>query len=70
MTCRVFGPPIRMDAGMGDGEALGHCELCFVGASEGEVSACEMPVPHELEAELLDEIDAKGETVVAFALLR
>jgi hypothetical protein len=29
-----------------------------------------MPVPHQLEAELLDEIGAKGETVVAFALLR
>ena len=34
MTCRVFGPPIRMDAEIGDGEALGHCELCFAGASE------------------------------------
>jgi Fe-S-cluster containining protein len=69
MTCRVFGPPIRMDAGISDGEALGHCELCFVGASEQEVAACEMPVPHQLEAELLDEIGAKGETLVAFALL-
>jgi hypothetical protein len=29
-----------------------------------------MPVPHELEAGLLDEIGASGETVVAFALLR
>jgi Fe-S-cluster containining protein len=68
MTCRVFGPPIRMDAGMGEGDALGHCELCFAGASQSEVAACEMPVPHELEAELLNEIGAKGETVVAFAL--
>lgn len=69
MTCRVFGPPVRMDAGADGGEALGHCELCFVGASEEEVAACEMPVPHELEAELLDEISASRETVVAFALL-
>lgn len=68
MTCRVFGPPIRMDAE--NGEALGHCELCFVGASESQVAACEMPVPHDMEAELLDETGAKGETVVAFALLR
>ncbi len=67
MTCRVFGPPIRMDAGMGGNEALGHCELCFVGAGEMEVAACEMPVPHELEAELLGEIGLNGETVVAFA---
>jgi Fe-S-cluster containining protein len=65
MTCRIFGPPVRM----GDGGALGHCELCFVGASTDEVAACEMTVPFDLEAELLDEIPAKGETVVAFALL-
>jgi Fe-S-cluster containining protein len=75
MTCRVFGPPIRMDAGIGEGLALGHCELCFAGASESEVARCEMPIPHELEARLLDEIaassiGARGETVVAFALLR
>ena len=65
MTCRVFGPPVRM----GDGEALGHCELCFQGATAAEVAACEMPVPHDLEAQLTDEIGAKRETVVAFALL-
>jgi hypothetical protein len=59
-----------MDAGMGDGEALGHCELCFVGAGEAEVAACEMAVPHEMEAGVLDEIGVKGGTVVAFALLR
>ena len=75
MTCRVFGPPVRMDAGTGDGRALGHCELCFAGASESDVARCEMPVPHELEARLLDEIaanstGARGETVVAFALVR
>ncbi len=66
MTCRVFGPPVRM----GDGDALGHCELCFEGASEEQVAACEMPLPHEVEARLLDEIPAGGETLVAFALLR
>jgi Fe-S-cluster containining protein len=66
MTCRVFGPPVRM----GEGDALGHCELCFVGANTADVAACEMPVPHDLEAELLDEIPSKGETLVAFALLR
>jgi Fe-S-cluster containining protein len=66
MTCRVFGPPVRM----GDGDALGHCELCFHGASEAEVRACEMTVPYELEAELLNEVAEQGETVVAFALLR
>lgn len=69
MTCRVFGPPVRMDAGTEVGVALGHCELCFAGASRSEIAACEMPVPHELEAELLDELPSKGETIVAFALL-
>ena len=70
MTCRIFGPPVRIDAGPENGEALGHCELCFVGASAAEIAACEMPVPHELEAKLLDETGLEGETVVAFALLR
>ena len=70
MTCRVFGPPVRMDAGAEEGEALGHCELCFVGASTAEVAGCEMPVPHELEVRLLAELGQKGETVVAFALVR
>jgi Fe-S-cluster containining protein len=68
MTCRVFGPPIRSvnDAGA---EGLGHCELCFIGAKPEQVAACEMPVPHELEAELLSEIGSTTETVVAFALI-
>jgi Fe-S-cluster containining protein len=72
MTCRVFGPPVRMEGesgGAADGVALGHCELCFIGASKAEVAACEMPVPHEVEARLLDEIPRHGETIVAFALL-
>jgi Fe-S-cluster containining protein len=66
MTCRVFGPPTRM----GDGDALGCCELCFIGASDAEIAACEMRVPHELEAQLVAETGASSETVVAFALLR
>jgi len=66
MTCRIFGPPVRM----GEGDALGHCELCFAGASTDEVAACEMTVPFDLETELLEEIPLKSETVVAFALLK
>ena len=69
MTCRVFGPPIRVEADTVEGAALGCCELCFVGASEEEIAACEMPVPHELEARLVEEVGGAGETVVAFALL-
>jgi hypothetical protein len=51
-------------------DALGCCELCFVGATESEIAACEMPVPYELEAQLVAETGQAGETVVAFALLR
>ncbi len=65
MTCRVFGPPVRME-----GEALGCCDLCFIGASESEIAACEMPVPHDLESQLVEETGETGDTVVAFALLR
>ena len=68
MTCRVFGPPVRA-AGENGVEGLGHCELCFIGVTHAQVAACEMPVPHDLEAELLDEIGSPAETVVAFALL-
>ncbi len=70
MTCRVFGPPVRMQAADDDSKHLAHCELCFDGATTQEIAACEMPVPHHLEQELLNEISAAGETVVAFALLR
>ena len=43
MTCRVFGPPVRSEDG------LGVCELCFHGASEKEIAACEMsPDPNDL----------------------
>ncbi len=72
MTCRVFGPPVQTDAGDG-ARALGHCELCFVGATPERVAACEMPVPGEVEQSLVDELGREGlsgETVVAFALLR
>jgi Fe-S-cluster containining protein len=74
MTCRVFGPPVRManhgDIGADDAEPLGHCELCFTTATPEEVAACEMPIPHALEEKLLEEIGSKEETIVAFALIR
>lgn len=69
MTCRVFGPPVRATDDDG-AEGLGHCELCFIDASPDQVAACEMPVPHDLEAKLLNEVESQNETVVTFALLR
>jgi Fe-S-cluster containining protein len=64
MTCRAFGPPVRVEGG------LGCCELCFTGASEAEIAACEMPVPREMEEELLAQMGDTRETVIAYALLR
>jgi len=69
MTCRIFGPPVRSE------EGLGVCELCYHGASDEEIAACEMHLStDELEAELTSEAEAttqlQGSTIVAFALLR
>jgi Fe-S-cluster containining protein len=67
MTCRVFGPPVRDDSGV-----LGICELCFEGATEEEIAACELTVdPEGREAALMEELEQGGErgrTIVAFAL--
>jgi Fe-S-cluster containining protein len=67
MTCRVFGPPVRSEQG------LGVCELCYHGATEEQIAACEMPVdPEGLETRLLEEFEQStgrhGRTLVAFAL--
>ena len=67
MTCRVFGPPVQSEGG------LGVCELCYHGASEAEIAACEMTVdPDGVEPALLDELERstgrRGRTIVAFAL--
>ena len=67
MTCRVFGPPVRAEDG------LGVCELCFQGASDREIAACEMiPDPEDLESDLLCQVEnrtgARGNTIVAFCL--
>jgi Fe-S-cluster containining protein len=69
MTCRVFGPPVRSEDG------LGVCELCYHGASDTEIAACEMtPDPDDLESKLLSEIAPtngnSGRTIVAFCLAR
>jgi Fe-S-cluster containining protein len=67
MTCRVFGPPIR------SGDGLGVCELCYQGASEEEIAACEMkPDPDDLESILLEKLEnstgVRGNTIIAFCL--
>ncbi len=52
MTCRVFGPPVRSEDG------LGVCELCFQGATPQEIASCEMkPDPDDMEGRLLEKLD-------------
>ncbi len=67
MTCRVFGPPVRSEDG------LGVCELCFQGASDEQIAACEMvPDPDDMESRLLKELEKRsalsGNTIIAFVL--
>jgi len=67
MTCRTFGPPVQSEGG------LGVCELCYHGASDEEIVACEMKVdPNDLEGKLLKRVEARtgvrGQTIIAFAL--
>jgi len=67
MTCRVFGPPVRSEDG------LGVCELCFQGATDKEIAACEMePDPEDQESVVLKKLEdatgSKGKTIIAFCL--
>jgi Fe-S-cluster containining protein len=69
MTCRTFGPPVRSENG------LGVCELCYHGASDEQIAACEMkPDPDDLESALLRGVEestgTRGDTIIAFCLAR
>jgi Fe-S-cluster containining protein len=68
INCRTFGPPVRCGS-----ESVGICELCFEGASDEEIAACEVEVdPGALESALNHELaGTAGEpeiTLIAFAL--
>jgi Fe-S-cluster containining protein len=68
ITCRIFGPPVRYGS-----DAVGICELCFRGASDEEIAACQVEVGPGLESQLSNEVEettgVRGETSVAFALV-
>jgi Fe-S-cluster containining protein len=65
MTCRTFGPPVRS----GPEQGLAVCELCYHGASDEQIEACEMvPVRENLEEKILRKMAEKGNTIVAFCL--
>lgn len=67
ISCRTFGPPMRIE-----GEELPPCRLCFVGADLAEVEAARGTLEcHDLEEPLELELEApgaSGETLIAFAL--
>jgi hypothetical protein len=49
------------------------CELCFHGATDEQIAACEMVVdPDDLEAKLLGKLEKRqgprGQTIVAFCV--
>jgi hypothetical protein len=66
-ACRTFGPAVRF----GD-NSLAVCELCYRGASDEQIAACEVEVdPEDLQSALLREIEKSAptrQTIVAFAL--
>lgn len=70
VLCRTFGPPIRNDHE--DAEAgLAICELCFQGASEGQVAAAEMDsswrgLQEDLEAAFDEAHPNLGPTMIPF----
>jgi Fe-S-cluster containining protein len=69
MTCRTFGPPVRS----GPEEGLAVCELCYHGATDEQIAACEMqPDPDNLEERLIADAEKQtgkhGNTIVAFCL--
>jgi len=67
MTCRVYGPPLRSEGG------LGICELCFTQAAPEQIAAAEVPLQgSDVEEKLNRDLEralGAGETIVAFALL-
>ena len=68
MTCRVFGPPLRVEGG------VGVCELCYHGVAPEEIAACELHIEADglestLTAEAQKASGCAGSTLVAFALL-
>lgn len=67
LTCRAFGPALRWNS-----DAVGVCELCFVGATDDEIAACQVTLNDGgMEADLLAELErngVSGQTLVALAL--
>jgi Fe-S-cluster containining protein len=71
ITCRTFGPAVRFPSAP-EQHTVAVCELCYVGASDGEIAACEVEVDTRLESEILHDLEklvgGSRDTLVAFAL--
>lgn len=66
LSCRTFGPPVRI----GDAD-LPPCDLCFQGASPEDIESCRIePDPEGIEERLIDRFDAGHETLIALVLAR
>jgi Fe-S-cluster containining protein len=64
LTCRTFGPPVRI--GTSD---LPPCRLCFVGASAADIETCRVELdPHGVEDRMVRRYGAEDETLIAFIL--
>jgi len=67
MTCRTYGPPVKIHEESHEG-TYGICELCFVNAPLEAIKAGELHLPPpELEAQLEQQV-GEGTTIIAFAL--
>lgn len=65
ITCRTFGPAIRIGK-----DAVAACELCYEGASEEEIGRCAVRLEtDEEEAALIEALGGTEPAVVARALL-
>ena len=56
ITCRTFGPALRVNS-----DSVDVCELCYEGATDNEILECQVEID-------IDESDDEGRTIVAFAL--
>lgn len=64
LSCRTFGPPVRI----GDAD-LPPCNLCFQGSRPEEIEACRVdPDPHGVEDRLVRRFQAEEETLIALLL--
>jgi Fe-S-cluster containining protein len=63
MTCRTFGPAVRLDD-----QTIGACELCYQGATEQQIAACAVTIDEEDEESTLLAALGDTETTVRAAL--